>query len=167
MGPASGFGDGGRIGGLVSRFQLAADGIPDQGLEISRRGRAREAGPWLDPVGEPRARRRAGVRQPGVQEVLGRHAEQTGERQQMADPEHPPAGREVVPPAARQRQSLLDRLRPQPGRGDGALEDLAQRFELAGHNRGSLRRAGVHRKPEIHLEGLTGDQMVTYDPRHG
>ena len=59
----------------------------------------------------------------------------------MAYPEHPPAGREVVPPPARQCQSLLDRLTPQPGRGNGAPEDLAQRCELAGHGQGSLRRA--------------------------
>jgi len=56
-----------------------------------------------------------------------------GERQQVADPEHPPAGQEILPPSARQLQSLLDLLPPQPGRGNGAPEDLAQRVELAGH----------------------------------
>ncbi len=66
---------------------------------------------------DPPGRRPARLGQRDLQEVLGRHAEQAGEGQEMAHPQDPLAGDEVVPRSGRQGQGLLDRTPVKPGRG--------------------------------------------------
>ena len=116
--------------------ELAAHGVANHRLPVGRRLGRLERGPGRKPVGQPAIGDAARLRQPQVEEVARRDVEQARQRQEVIDPEDPPAREEPIPSPPGQPEGVLHRAHGEPGGGDGALENGAERAELAsGHGK--------------------------------